>query len=90
MSKATYPLKLPLSLKRAAARLAREDGVSLNQWIATAVAQKLGAVETAATFFHRRAAAATPADLDAILARIPDAPPAPEDVLPPDLAARPA
>ncbi|MGC8477026.1 MAG: hypothetical protein ACP5NP_11795 [Acetobacteraceae bacterium] len=52
--------------------------------------RRRGAVETAATFFHRRAAAAIPADLDAILARVPDAPPAAEDVLPPDLAARPA
>ena len=34
MSKATYPLKLPLSVKRATQRLAKEDGVSLNQWIA--------------------------------------------------------
>jgi len=40
MSRATYPLKLPLSIKRAAERLAKEDGVSLNQWIAAAVAQK--------------------------------------------------
>jgi hypothetical protein len=55
MSKAAYPLKLPASMKAAAARLAKEDGVSLNQWIATAVAQKIGAVETAATFFRRRA-----------------------------------
>ncbi|HEY1932875.1 MAG TPA: hypothetical protein VGG99_12750 [Acetobacteraceae bacterium] len=41
MSKATYPLKLPASIKAAVARLAKEDGVSLNQWIATAVAQKV-------------------------------------------------
>jgi predicted HicB family RNase H-like nuclease len=34
MSKATYPLKLPLSIKKAAQQLAKEDGVSLNQWIA--------------------------------------------------------
>ncbi len=54
MSKATYPLKLPASIKAAAARLAKEDGASLNQWIATAVAQKIGVVETAAS---RRAAA---------------------------------
>ena len=39
MSKATYPLKLPLSIKRAAQRFAKEDGVSLNQWIAVAVAR---------------------------------------------------
>lgn len=29
MSKAAYPLKLPASVKEAAARLAKEDGVSL-------------------------------------------------------------
>jgi hypothetical protein len=28
MSKATYPLKLPASIKAAAARLAKEDGIS--------------------------------------------------------------
>jgi len=42
MSKARYPLKLPVSIKKAAQRLAKEDGVSLNQWIASAVAQKVG------------------------------------------------
>ena len=50
MSKATYPLKLPVSVKKAAERLAKEDGVSLNQWIAAAVAEKVGVVETAAEF----------------------------------------
>ena len=55
MSKATYPLKLPVSIKKAAERLAKEDGVSLNQWIASAVAQKVGVVETAADFFRQRA-----------------------------------
>jgi predicted HicB family RNase H-like nuclease len=44
MSKATYPLKLPLSIKKAAQRLAKEDGVSLNQWISAAVAEKVGVV----------------------------------------------
>jgi len=63
MSKATYPLKLPTSIKTAAAKLAREDGVSLNQWIAAAVAEKVGAVETAAEFFKRRAGKAKPRDL---------------------------
>jgi hypothetical protein len=53
--KSTYPLKLPTSIKRAAQRLAKEDGVSLNQWIAVAVAQKVGTVETAAEFFAARA-----------------------------------
>ena len=40
MSKSTYPLKLPNSVKEAAAELAKIDGVSLNQFIASAVAEK--------------------------------------------------
>jgi len=60
MSKASYPLKLPASVKEAAARLAREDGVSLNQWIAVAIAQKIGVVETASDFLKRRAGKAVP------------------------------
>ena len=83
MSKATYPLKLPASIKAAAARLAKEDGVSLNQWIASAVAQKGGAVETAAEFFRRRAGGARPEDLRAVLATVPDRAPDPGDELPP-------
>src|SRR5713226_1979272 len=55
MSRATYPLKLPNSVKKAAQRLAKEDGVSLNQWIAAAVAEKVGVIETAAEFFKKRA-----------------------------------
>ena len=88
MSKATYPLKLPASIKAAAARLAKEDGVSLNQWIATAVAQKIGVVETAATFLQRRAGAAKPDDLKRIMEKVPDVPPDPEDTIPSDLADR--
>ena len=63
MSKASYPLKLPASIKDAAARLAREDGVSLNQWIAVAIAQKIGVVETASDFLARRADKARPEDM---------------------------
>jgi hypothetical protein len=83
MSKATYPLKLPASLKREAARLARQDGVSLNQWIATAVAQKIGVVETSAEFLSRRAGGATGGELLGILRNVPDRPPEAGDELPP-------
>src|SRR5271155_4339803 len=88
MSKATYPLKLPASIKAAAARLAKEDGVSLTQWIAAAVAQKIGAVETAADFFKRRAGDARPEDLKAFLATVPDVPPEPGDEIPGRLRTR--
>ncbi|BAK65456.1 hypothetical protein SLG_07810 [Sphingobium sp. SYK-6] len=63
MSKASYPLKLPASVKAAAARLAKEDGVSLNQWISVAIAQKIGVVETASDFLKRRAGKARPEDM---------------------------
>jgi hypothetical protein len=54
---------MPRSVKAAAARLAKEDGVSLNQFIAVAVAEKIGTIETAELFLKRRAAKAKPADL---------------------------
>ncbi len=63
MNKASYPLKLPASVKAAAARLAKEDGVSLNQWILVAIAQKIGVVETASDFLRRRAGKARPEDM---------------------------
>ena len=63
MSKASYPLKLPASVKAAAARLAKEDGVSLNQWISVAIAQKIGVVETASDFLKGRADKARPEDM---------------------------
>ena len=77
-----YPLNLPISLKETAARLAKDDGVSLNQWIATAVAQKIGAVETAEEFLARRAARAAPGDLGRYLDGAPHTPPAPGDEMP--------
>lgn len=79
MSKATYPLKLPHSIKKAAQRLAKEDGVSLNQWIAAAVAEKVGVVETAAAFFRKRAGGAKGNGLLKYLRGAPNTAPEPED-----------
>ncbi|MER8478637.1 toxin-antitoxin system HicB family antitoxin [Mesorhizobium sp. M1163] len=74
-----YPLQLPQSLKETAARLAMEDGVSLNQWIVLAVAQKIGAVETASDFLKARPGTARRGDLARLLDRAPDPPPLPKD-----------
>ncbi|PZN75333.1 MAG: toxin-antitoxin system HicB family antitoxin [Candidatus Methylumidiphilus alinenensis] len=49
----TYPLRLPTSVKSAAEKLAKEEGISLNQFVATAVAEKLSAMSTAAFFAER-------------------------------------
>jgi len=40
----TYPLRLPRSLKEAVERLSQEDRTSINQFVATAVAEKVSAL----------------------------------------------
>ena len=75
MSKSAYPLKLPNSVKEAAAELAEIDGVSLNQFIASAVAEKVGTLRTASESLRQRAGSAKPKDLVRFLRRAPKAPP---------------
>jgi hypothetical protein len=53
----TYPLRLPRSVKEAVERLSRQDGTSINQFVATAVAEKVSALQTARFFEDRRARA---------------------------------
>ena len=54
MNKTRVSLHLPVSLEAPAEESARRDGVSVNQFIPTAVAREVGAVE-AADFFRYRA-----------------------------------
>ena len=53
-SQSTYPLRLPASVKAEVVRRAKADGTSFNQFVATAVAEKLAAMNTAAFFAERR------------------------------------
>ncbi len=78
---ATYPLRLPRSIKTAAERLARAEGISLNQFVATAVAEKLCVLSTA-KFFQDRAARSKPDAIDKILNRTNGEPPRVGDELP--------
>jgi hypothetical protein len=76
----TYPLRLPLSLKAAVAEISKADGTSINQFVATAVAEKVSALRTAGFFAGR----AEQADIDAarrLLRRKGGQPPEPEDRL---------
>ncbi len=69
MTKAsTYPLRLPRSVKAAVEKIAKAEGFSLNQFVATAVAEKLSAMNTAA-FFAERAGRADMAKFNRILTR---------------------
>ncbi|MGQ0655845.1 MAG: pilus assembly protein HicB [Betaproteobacteria bacterium] len=79
MSKSTYPLKLPTSVKNAAAQLAKEDGVSLNQFIAAAVAEKVGSLRAAQVYLAERAGNSKPGDLLRYLRKAPKVPPMPGD-----------
>ena len=82
MSKSAYPLKLPTSVKNAAAQLAKADGVSLNQFIAAAVAEKVGCMKTVESFLAERAGGAKPRDLLRYLRKAPKAAPASGDERP--------
>jgi len=81
MSRQTYPVELPHSIGNAAQKLAEEDGVSLSQWVAVAVAQKIGSIETAEAFFKRRSQGADKVDFLEILRSAPDRAPDPGDEL---------
>jgi len=77
----TYPLRLPKSVKAAAEQVARDEGISLNQFVATAVAEKLSALNTARFFAERRERADLQA-FRALLTRTGGAEPQPGDELP--------
>jgi hypothetical protein len=76
--KSTFPLRLSRSIKAEVERLAREEGISINQFVATAVAEKL-AVMRSAEFFAERRKKADFAAFDRIMDRDSGEPPRPGD-----------
>ena len=79
--KARVSLNLLASLKAAAERYARRDGVSLNRFIATALAEKVGA-QGAAAFFAGRGSGGHAAAAVAFLRSAPDREPDDGDAIP--------
>jgi len=77
----TYPLRLPVSIKSEAEKLAASEGTSLNQFVATAVAEKVAALRTASYFAERRGRADWEA-FDRLMHRQGGKPPLPGDELP--------
>ncbi len=76
-----YPLRLPVSIKTEAERLAAADGTSLNQFVVMAVAEKVAARRTADYFAERRGRADWAA-FDRLMARDGGQPPHAGDELP--------
>lgn len=64
----TFPLRLPRSIKTAVEKVSRDEGTSINQFIATAVAEKL-AVMDAERFFEERKSRADLKAFDRIMKR---------------------
>lgn len=77
----TYALRLPKSLKDAVERISKEEGTSINQFVATAVAEKVSAMQTA-RFFQERKARADFKKFDRIMKRRGGTPPRAGDEMP--------
>jgi hypothetical protein len=74
----TLSIRLPNSLHQNAKRLAMDEGVSINQLISSALAEKLSALDTE-RYLNERSQRGKQVDIDAILAKIPSTKPDPED-----------
>lgn len=74
-------LRLPRSIKGHVEKLAARDGISMNQFIATAVAEKLSAMETE-EFFAERVRRANPELFGQVMNRKGGEPPRQGDELP--------
>lgn len=77
----TMSLRLPESLHERAREVAKREGVSINQLVATALAEKLSALDTLEYLEARAARGSREAFLD-VLSRVPDVSPTPGDELP--------
>ena len=82
----TLHVNIPESLRRRAQTLAQDDGVPLDQFIATALAEKV-AVLDADTYLRERAARGSREKFDCVLSRVPDIEPEEQDRLSPHNAA---
>jgi hypothetical protein len=54
---ATFPLRLPVSLKTALETISNRDGTSINQFLVIAAAEKIAAMQTEEFFLERRSRA---------------------------------
>jgi len=84
---ATLSLRLPESVHRKLAELARSEGISLNQLISSAAAEKLAALMTE-EYLAERAKLASKAKFNAVLSRVPKTKPIDGDELPATYARR--
>jgi hypothetical protein len=73
-------VRLPESLHEVIRDLAKEDNISINQFITLAVAEKVAALKTE-EYLNERAKRGSRAKFEALLAKVPDVEPDEEDRL---------
>jgi len=78
----TLSLRLPDSIHTKIKELARREGVSVNQFLNSAAAEKVSAILTV-DYLKREAASGSREDFLKVLEKVPDVPPQPEDELKP-------
>ena len=76
----TLSLRLPNSIHKQLKQYAEQDGISMNQFIATAVAEKLASLATM-EYLEQRAERGSKNKFNAILAKVPDVEPEEGDAL---------
>ena len=76
----TLSIRLPNSLQHHTKRLAAQEGISINQFISSAVAEKLSALDTQ-RYLSDRAERGRGVAIDAILAKVPRVEPEESDRL---------
>lgn len=76
----TLSLRLPNSLHEEVKNLAKQEGISINQFISSAVAEKMAALMTEEYLEQRAKRGNKEAFLEA-MAKVPDVEPVPEDRL---------
>jgi predicted DNA-binding ribbon-helix-helix protein len=76
----TLSLRLPNSIHKQLKQRAEQDGISMNQFIATAVAEKLASLATM-EYLEQRAQTGSRDKFNAVLAKVPDVEPQEGDEL---------
>ena len=66
-------IRLPNSVHESIKALARKDGISVNQFIASAAAEKMASFQTL-DYLRREAALGTREDFDRLMSLVPDVP----------------
>ncbi|MGL6140148.1 MAG: toxin-antitoxin system HicB family antitoxin [Planktothrix sp.] len=74
-------IQIPDSLQKSLHDLASRDGISIDQFISTAIAEKISALMTE-NYLKERAKRGSRAKYEAILSKVPDVKPEPHDMIP--------